>query len=98
MSNQQPTLLAGNPNTGWTGQVDTQWYHGPKNKPYVVGSLVRIRTGIYTGLSRRIGVVVSVIEDLIYPDEYEVFLTGGETARWFEYDEIERVISGRGAQ
>tara|TARA_R100001163_G_scaffold65751_1_gene64483 strand:+ start:1894 stop:2184 length:291 start_codon:yes stop_codon:yes gene_type:complete len=96
MSNQQPTLLAGNPNPGWTGQVDTQWHHGPKNKPYVIGSLVRIRSGIYT-LSGRVGVVVSVDEDLVYPDEYEVFVTG-QLTHWFDYDEIERVISGRGDQ
>jgi hypothetical protein len=97
MSNQQPTLLAGNPNPGWTGQADTHQRHGPKNKPYAVGSLVRIRGGIYT-LSGRAGVVVSVIEDLVYPDEYEVFVTGQSMAHWFDYDEIECVINGRGDQ
>ena len=71
--------------------------HGPKNKPFAVGSLVRVRSGIYT-LSDRVGVVVGVIEDFVYPDEYEVLVMGQSMAHWFDYDEIECAISGRGDQ
>ena len=94
MSNRQ-TGFAGNP--GWSGSNETHRRHGPKCKPFAPGVLVRLSSHSYPDLvERRVGVVIRVIEDLTYPDEYEVLLVGASETCWLDWDEIECATNGRG--
>ena len=83
--------------SGWSGSNETHRRHGPKCKPFAPGVLVRLSNNSYPDLvERRVGIVIRVITDRTYPDEYEVLLVGASETCWFDWDEIECATNGRG--
>ena len=91
------TRLTPDVHPGWSGFNDTQRHHGPKCKPFAIGSLVRVSDHTtHPSHLHQLGIVISVIEDLAYPDEYEILLVGSTDTVWFDYSEIECAANGRG--